>query len=387
MASYKDIIAKKKRDWNCPDMMEKHKNSGSEGKIPFSSPLMNYATYGGIPRNKITEFHGAQSGGKSTTAIDICHNAIELFQSEFDAECERYRTLISTGKKEYAAPLEDLMDRGPKRVLYLDLEHSFDDAWAIKMGITSDCIDVMQPPDTPAEELLQTLQEIVETGEIGLVVLDSIPSLVTKAELDKKYGERTVSSLAGLLTIFMRKIVPLLTRYECTLLMINQIRDNMDNPYVINTPGGQALKFYASLRMLFRIGSPVDFLGNELPQSAESPSGYIVNAKIVKQKTAPHDRKMGSYYLMAQSGIRPDFDYAKLATAKYGIIKKGGAWFTICDPYTGEVVCTEDGAPVKLNGMQRVYEYLNSHSEYYDKLKKFIVDDINGKPSEEVTAE
>jgi hypothetical protein len=71
--------------------------------------------------------------------------------------------------------------------------------------------------------------------------------------------------------------------------------------------------------MLFEIGKPIDFLGNELPMSAETPAGYIVNAKIKKQKSAPNDRKMGSYYLLCQSGIRVDMDFAQLAINKYGI--------------------------------------------------------------------
>lgn len=382
MPSYKDIIRKKQKDWDCPDLMNgAHAARGS--KIPFSAPIMNWCTYGGIPRNKVTEFHGAPGGGKTTTAVDVCKNAIDLFRSEYEKKVEELRLKVSGGKKEYAGMLEDLIDEGPKKVFYLDLEHAFDEAWSEKLGIDSDTMEIMQPPDMPAEEILQTLQEIIETGEIGLVVLDSLPSLVTKAELEKKFGERTVSALAGLLTIFFRKIVPILTRYECTLLVINQIRDNMDNPYVVNTPGGQAPKFYASLRILFRLGTPVDFLGNELPASTENPAGYIINAKIVKQKSAPFDRKIGSYYLMTQSGLRPDFDFAKLAVSKYGIIKKGGAWFTICEPYTGEIVENASGQPVKLNGMAKVYEYLHANPAYYNLLKQYILDDINGTETSE----
>lgn len=380
MASYKDIINKKKRDWDCLSLMDGAKAERGK-KLPFSSPLLNYSTYGGIPRNQITEFFGDPGGGKSTTSVDICKNAVEIFQEEYDNQISELETKLSSGNKSVSGEFEDLKERGPKKVLYVDLEHSFDGAWASKLGIDEGKIDIMQPPDIVAEDLLQSIQELIETGELGLVVLDSIPSLTTKQELDKKYGERTVASLAGLLTIFCRKIVPILTRYDCTLLVINQVRDNMDNPYVINTPGGKALKFYCSLRILFRIGSPVDFLGNELPSNAENPAGYIVTAKIVKQKSAPWDRRNGSYYLMAQSGIRIDMDFAKLAVEKYGIIKKGGAWYTFCDPTTGEVLEDEEGKPVKVNGMARVFDYLQMNPAYFETLKKFIMDDIEGNTS------
>lgn len=375
--TYADIINKKKKEWNCEGLMDGAKASRGE-KLPFSSPLMNWCTYGGIPRNKITEFFGDPGGGKTTTAVDICKNSISIFQEEYESDISRLRDSIANGSKTAPSELADLEDRGPKRVLYIDLEHSFDEAWSKTLGIEDSELDVMQPPDLSAEEILNTVQELIETGELGLVVIDSVPSLVPKTALDKKLGERTVAPLAGLLTTFFTKIVPLLTRYETTLLFINQVRDNLDNPYVVNTPGGRALKFYASLRISFRIGSPVDFLGNELPVRTENPAGYLVNAQIVKQKSAPWDRKQGTYYLMCQSGIRPDFDYAKLAVDRYGIINKAGAWFTMCDPNTGEVMVDDAGKPVKVNGMAKVYEYLNSHMDYYSKLKTYIIDSING---------
>ena len=139
------------------------------------------------------------------------------------------------------------------------------------------------------------------------------------------------------------------------------------------------------MRIYFRLGTPVDFLGNELPQRVEDPAGYIVNAKLVKQKTAPHDRKIGTYYLMTKSGIRPDFDYANLAIKKYGIIRKGGAWFTVCNPETGEIL-EVDGKQVKLNGLAKVYEFLQNNPDYYEILKNYILNDINGsEESEEVS--
>lgn len=381
MSSYADIINKKKKEWHCDSLMDGAR-AVRGAKIPFSSPLMNWCTYGGIPRNRISEFFGGEGSGKTTTAVDICKHAIEIFKSEYEAEVNHLREQIAKGSKTAECELEDLIERGPKKVTYIDLEHAFDGLWAATLGISESDMDIMQPPNIYGEEILQTLIELIETGEVGLAVLDSIPSIVPKSDLEKNIGEKTVASLAGLLCIFHRKIVSLLTRYKCTLITINQIRDNLNNPYVVNTPGGKAPKFYATLRMQFRIGKPVDFLGNELPMNTENPAGYLVVASVVKQKSAPWDRKQGTYYLMCQSGIRPDFDYALLAINKYGIIQKAGAWFTVCDPYTGEVLidtALEKPKPIKLNGLAKVYDYLNSHPDYYRKLQKFITDDINGK--------
>lgn len=376
MSNYRNILAKAAKNWNCPDLFSSVKKDVP--KIPFSAPMLNWATYGGIARQRVTEFLGAPGGGKSSSAIDLCYNAHSIFEAEHAAKIQEYREAIAKGKKELSGPLEDLIESGPKNILYADLEHSFDFKWANKMGLTEDMADIMQPPDLPAEEILNMILDTIQSNECGLVIIDSIPSLVPKSELEKKLGERTVAALAGLMTIFLRKVVPMLTKYDCTLLLINQTRPNMENPYVINSPGGEAIKFYSSTRILFRLGSPVDFAGNELPMSTENPNGYLVTTKLLKQKAAAFDRKVASYFLMADSGIRPDFDYAKLAINKYGIVRKGGAWFTMCDPFTGEILEDETGKPVKVNGVLKVYDYLAEHVDYYNKIKAYITADING---------
>ena len=373
MSQFSDLITKASRDWKAPKMMD-WKNNSQGLKLPFSSPLMNWATYGGIPRNKITEFFGDYGSGKSTTCMDLCKNAINIFQKEWEDQLVELR---ESSSKEDKLLLAELEETGPKKVLYVDLEHSFDAKWANTIGIDTDALYVMQPPDTPAEQILELIKGLVESNEAGLIVLDSLPSLVTEAQLNKKFGERTVASLAGLLTDFSRKMVPLLTRYSTTLILINQIRENMDNPYVVKTPGGKAVPFYCSLRIQCMLGNPIDISGKELPQKTEDPAGYLMKVRIHKQKSAPNDRRNASYYLLCDGGIRPDIDYAQLAVNKYGIIRKSGAWFTVCDPYTGEILENEDGKPLKLNGILAVYDYLSSNPEYFNDLKNFIEDDIN----------
>ncbi len=381
MSTYAEILQKKAKDWNCPDMMNAAKTDMTD-KIPFSSPMMNWCTYGGVPRRRFTEFFGKPGAGKSTSAVDICKNAIQVFDKEYD---EKLLELRASSSKMAAAEIADLEETGPKKILYVDLEHGFDRKWSETVGIDMDRIDIMQPGDIPAEDILQALEELIQTGEVGLLVLDSIPSLVTKDELTKKLTEPTkIATVATVMTLVMRKWVALLTRYDCTVILINQLRENMKNPFDPSTPGGLAVKFYSSLRIMFELGSPLDFLGNTLPMSTEDPAGYIVNARIKKQKTAPNDRRNGTYYLMCQSGIRPDFDFAQLALNKYGLIKKKAAWFSFVDPLTGEMLEEDDPLHegntkvISVNGMAKVYDFLQSNQEYYQKLQKFILDDING---------
>ena len=381
MSQYSDILTKCGKEWACPDLMESVNKTGGR-KIPFSSPSLNWATYGGVPRAAITEFYGVPGGGKSTSAVDICKNARILFNKEYEDEIADLQAKIANGKKEFKSQLMDLNERGPKKILYIDLEHSFDKKWAATLGLLNTEIDVMQPPDVSAEAILQKVKELVQTGEVGMIVLDSIPSLVSQKELDKKFGESTVAPVAGLMTIFCREITQILIRYDCTMIFINQLRLNMNNPYVDQTPGGEAIKFYASLRMSFKLGAPLDILGNELPQKTENPAGYLINVQLKKQKSAPFDRKLAQYYLMAKSGLRVDFEFANLAIKKYNIIKKGGAWFTLCDPETKEPLEVDD-MPVKINGLSKVYDYLQANPEYYQKMCDYIVNDINRSGIEE----
>lgn len=377
-STFESIINKKKKDWKCSGLMDGAKAQRGP-KIPFSSPMLNYATYGGIPRRRVSHFYGNWGSGKTTTSVDICKNAYDIFASEYQDEVIRLQEL-SVKDKSVAAELEELKERGIKRVLYIDLEHSFDGLWAKTLGINPEHVQVMQPPDVFAEDILQTVLELIATSEVGLIVLDSIPALTTKKILEKDLGDKTVADVAGLMTTFMAKVITLLDRYDCTLILINQKRDNLQNPFAENTPGGRAVKYYSSLMLDFNIGEPVDFLGNVLPQKAENPAGYKINVRLTKQKTAPFDRKNASYYLMAQSGIRKDMDLAQTALTKYEIIKKSGAWFTLCNPQTGEILDGEDGKTLKLHGMASVYEYLQSHPEYYKALEDYITGDVNAIP-------
>lgn len=383
MSTILEILNKKQKEWKCENLILKKTNKLGP-KIPLSSPLMNYATYGGLPRGRVIEFYGEPGSGKSSTAVDTCKTAYQTFEREHNERMSALREKLSKGDKAAGVQLEELEELGPKEVLYFDVEHAFDPAWAAKLGVDIDEVKVIQPPNVSAEELLQMILDIIQEGNAGLVVIDSVPSLVPKAVIDKKIGEKTVAALAGLMTTFLYKVIPLLTRYDCTLLFINQIRPNMDNPWEPNTPGGEAIKFYASLRIFFRLGTPVDFLGNELPQKTENPAGYIVSAKITKQKTAPWDRKVGSYYLMTQSGIRPDMDFCQLAVKKYEIIKKSGAWFTLSNPTTGEILLDDSGKALKLNGFAKVIEYVRENPDYFEDLKTYIMNDIEGNGSDQL---
>lgn len=306
----------------------------SYNRIPFTSPRMNYCTFGGIPIGKITEFYGEEHGGKTTTAFDIVAN----YQKSGD-------------------------DRD---VLYIDAENTLDVEWAKKIGVDVEKMYILQPKSQSAEEIFQVICDSVDTGEVGLWVIDSIGALLSAQELDKTMEDKTYGGIAKPLTLFGKKIEMLMQRHKCTGIGINQLREDMNSMYGgTTTPGGKAWKHFCAVRMEFRRGKFLDEKGNELTRSAENPAGNIVMMSMTKNKTCPPTRRLGFYTINYEIGIDYLRDLIEVAI-KYDIIKKSGAWFDIVDIETGEII---EG---KIHGQAAVYELLDTNAEILEKVETLV---------------
>lgn len=303
-------------------------------RIPFTSPRMNYCTFGGIPVGKITEFYGEEHGGKTTTALDIVAN----YQNSGD-------------------------DRD---VLYIDAENTLDVDWARKIGVDVDKMYILQPKSQSAEEIFQIICDSVDTGEVGLWVLDSIGALMSAQELEKTLEDKTYGGIAKALTLFGKKVEMLMQRHKCTGIGINQIREDLNSSWGgIATPGGKAWKHFCVVRMQFSRGKFIDEKGNELTRSAENPVGNIVMMSMTKNKTCPPTRRTGFYTINYETGIDYLRDLIEVAI-KYDIVKKSGAWFDIVDVETGEII---EG---KIHGQANVYELLNTNAELLEKVENLV---------------
>jgi len=303
-------------------------------RIPFTSPRMNYCTFGGIPIGKITEFYGEEHGGKTTTALDIVAN----YQKSGD-------------------------DRD---VLYVDAENTLDVDWATKIGVDVDKMYILQPKSQSAEEIFQIICDSVDTGEVGLWVLDSIGALMSSQELEKTMEDKTYGGIAKPLTLFGKKIEMLMQRHKCTGIGINQIREDLNSTWGgIATPGGKAWKHFCAVRMEFRRGKFIDEKGNELTRSAENPVGNIVMMSMTKNKTCPPTRRTGFYTINYEYGIDYLRDLIEVAI-KYDIIKKSGAWFDIVDIETGEIL---EG---KIHGQANVYAKLEEDSDLLSRVEELV---------------
>lgn len=345
-------------------------------KIPFSSPRANYMLYGGIPRGRIVEFAGEENGGKTTTALDIVANAQKLFQEEWENEIAELEA-IDKKKKEQQSRLDYIKARGPKQIVYADCENTLDEEWAQKLGVDTDKLILLKPQSQTAEQIFEMLLQMIDTDEVGLVVIDSLGVMLSAQAYEKTMEEKTYGGIAAALTLFSKKAELLCAKTGCTLIGINQMREDINSPYGGTiTTGGKGWKHNCSVRLMFQKGAYIDERGNELRRSAESPAGNLVMINIAKTKVCKPDRRVGFYTLRYDSGIDIIADTVEVAL-RYGIIQQAGSWFNFVDIDTGEIISDDEGEVIKLQGKPNVIEYLKDNQYLLEEITNKINSKIN----------
>ena len=322
-------------------IISKGMNDFEYQRIPFTSPRMNYMTYGGLPIGKVIEFFGEEHGGKTTTALDVVANYQNMFPD--------------------------------RDVLFVDAENTFDVEWARKLGVDTEKIIILQPKAQSAEDIFQIVCDAVDTGEVGLWIIDSLGVLMSQQEWDKEMNEKTYGGIAMPLTKFSKKIEMLMGRHKCTGIGINQLREKIDSTWGgTDTPGGRAWKHVCSVRIQFSRGKFFDEAGKDISRSSGEPYGNYVMANAVKNKTAPPTRHIGQYRIRYDIGIDYLADLVDVALL-YGIVEQKGAWYKILDIETGEIL--KDN----IQGMSNVYNELDAD----ENLLKRIEELVDKKSSEE----
>lgn len=297
-------------------------------RIPFTSPRLNYMTFGGLPVGKLIEFYGEEHGGKTTTALDIIAN-YQLMQKD---------------------------KPNPKKVVYIDAENTFDPVWAAKLGVDVEDMYIFNPTNQGAETIFEWVLKMIDTGEIGLVIIDSLGVMVSNQALEKSVEDKTYGGISMALTNFSKKAEMLCHRYQATLIGINQVRADLNSMFGgTTTTGGMAWKHNCSVRLEFRKGKFFDFNGKELTRAAENPAGNYVMVSMTKNKTCPPSRRTGFYTLNYLKGIDYLTDLIEVGI-KYGIVVKAGAWFSVVDVDTGEIIVD------KIQGQNNLYKFLADES-------------------------
>ena len=308
--------------------------------VPFSSPRLNYMMYGGLPMGRMIEFAGAEKSGKTTTALDIVKNCQIKFEQE------------GQGRK----------------VCFVDAENTFDVEWATKLGVKVEDLLLIKPQEQYAEQIFEIMRAVIETGEVGLIVLDSVAQLVSKQAFEEDIEKKTYGGIAMSLTKFCNIVVPLLGKYNCMCIMINQVREDLNNPYnTFITPGGRGFKHNCSVRLMFQQGDFLDVNYKHLNRGCENPAGNEVNVRIEKSKVCRSDRRLGYYTLNYLEGIDYINDMVDVLL-QTGYIVQNGSYFTLVDAETGEVLCDEDGKEIKVQGRTNLYKRLKEDSKLYDLI-------------------
>jgi recombination protein RecA len=290
--------------------------------VPISSFYLTELLGNGYPRGRMIEIYGPESAGKTTLA---CYLA---------GQCQNHY-------------FEDKKRNGV--VAYVDVEHALDPAYAKVFGLDMDKVIFSQPDS--AEQALDIVEDLVESDLVDMVVLDSVAALSPQAELDGEMGDNQMGLLARLMGKACRKLQSVMKPKSPTIIFINQIRFKMiayGNPET--TPGGNALKFFSAIRLVTRSGDAIEEDGTQI--------GMTSRVRSIKNKVAPPHRNC-EMKILFDSGYQIEEEYV-LAFQKYGIIKKAGGWFSIP---VGE------GDPEKIQGAERVIEWLRVHPTIYDDFK------------------
>lgn len=313
-------------------------------RIPFTSPRLNYMSFGGLPVGKLHEFYGEEHGGKTTTALDVVANAQRMFPN--------------------------------KKVLYIDVENSLDTVWATKIGVDVDDMIICNPTIQGAEDLFDFAEDMIKTGEVSLIVIDSLGALESDLSREKDIGDKTYGGISLALTKFSKRAVGLGMKHNCTIIGINQERDDLNSPYGgTTTPGGKAWKFHCMTRFNFRKGYFFDSKGNKLSRNAENPAGNQVLVSMTKNKSCAPTRRIGFYTLRYDIGIDYITDLIEVAE-KFGIVVKSGSWMKIVNITTGEVLVD------KIHGQDALRQLLEEDDETFVYVEQAVNTELNGNNDE-----
>lgn len=364
--SLQDVLKKIKKEYGNEVVKVGVQDLAIDGILSLGSPSFDFCLYGGIPEGRIAEFSGPEGSGKTTAA---------------------FATAASYQREELKRN-----PNNPRAIVYLDNEGTADPVWAKLMGYDMSAnakvpTVLIRPEAQSAEQIFDMAIDMLKTGEVGLLIFDSIATLVPQQIAEESMEKKQMGGVASSLTRFANSAVGILRKYKATLIGINQVRENLSGygDFLI-TPGGRAWKHQCSVRLMFKRGDFFDEDGNKLTKNAESPAGHIIEVAVLKTKICKWDRKLGYMHLNYTKGIDILEDTLDVATHFGYIDNSVQGSYRILDPDTGEIMIDEDGKEVKIRGRKNLRPYFDAHPEIYHKLYTKVYDKLKMKEDPNIVA-
>jgi recombination protein RecA len=338
-------------------------------RIPFSSPYLNYITYGGIVYGSSSEFVGAESSGKSTLAQDLISQFQKIEKTRYETKKQELELALEKAKgKELERVKSSLEALRERKTVYLDLEFTLDGTWLNKLGVDPSKVFIIQPSAMGVETPLDWIIQLAETGEVGFIIIDSIGAMVSGAEEEKSLNDSTYGGISKALTRFYKKVMPHVKKNNIALLVINQTRDDMSNPYnQFNRPGGKMNKFAQSIALGLGGGDKLDEKYGDATGKSEMVYARITNVQMLKNKTAPPDRQRTKFTIKHGRGIDQAYDVFSMA-CDLGMVAVAGAYYTFFDPENGEELN-------KVQGKSKAVEFLRTNDDLRNKLWNRLYDE------------
>ena len=344
-------------------------------RIPFSSPRLNYMTFGGLPLGHIHQFSGPEGSGKTTTTFDVIKNAQIKFKKEYEDKIKE-KDVIKNKDGTYTDKNGNII--AERKVVFVDVEGTFDYTWANKFGVDTTKVIRLKMAGWPASDVLNALLEVLKDPEVGLAVLDSVAAMPADQLADKSVGDKIYGGIALPMQNFCNQAKRPLVENNSMVIFINQVRDNLGSMFGgTTTPGGRGFRHACSTWLEFRKGKFIDDNNKELTSGAENPAGNLINVVVIKSKVFPSTRRVGYYTIKYVTG--PDLmnDYIEVGL-QVGVINQRGAFFDVIDPETGELL--NEG---KIQGKVALREQLEKHKEWLNLIDK----EVNTKDVEEIVDE
>lgn len=334
--------------------------------LRFTSPYLNYLLRGGIREGVSTEIVGEEHSGKSTLVLDLIKNYQQQEAERYKKEKARLEEELKNAKGKRAIEdlekkLEELIERP---AVYLDIEQTLDPQWIHKMGVDESKVIIYKPSAVGMEEPLDHILLMLETGQVGFVAIDSIGQMISTAEHDSELGKGNYGGIAKSLTKYYKKAIPLVSRNKVYHVVVNQTREDLSGYNQLVRPGGKAHAFSQSMVLRLRPGKRYNEAYATISKSEALVHARSTVVQVEKNKMSGSDRQATEFTIRPNYGIDKEFDLVQMAI-ELGIIDKGGAWYTIFDPTTGEQLD-------KVQGIARVMEYIEENEEYTKTIDEYI---------------